>query len=130
MHTYTVRFQIEDVLLLNFSNFGARFYSKMSKFYVVKFLLKSFLARFYLELYSICNTQSLTYFSRAHRRDVFSKIGMGNVSDITKKKCPQLTCIRTHACNSVYEGSHCSALFIGCVKYFFVCKMVYLCHYF
>ena len=35
---YTVKFQIEDALLLNFSNFGARFYSKISKFYVVKFL--------------------------------------------------------------------------------------------
>ena len=34
----TVKFQIEDALLLNFSNFGARFYSKISKFYVVKFL--------------------------------------------------------------------------------------------
>ena len=35
---HTVKFQIEDALLLNFSNFGARFYSKISKFYVVKFL--------------------------------------------------------------------------------------------
>ena len=34
----TVKFQIEDALLLNFSSFGACLYSKISKFYVVKFL--------------------------------------------------------------------------------------------
>ena len=32
----------------------------------------------------LCNTQSLTDFSRAPRRDIFSKIGMGNVRGITK----------------------------------------------
>ena len=37
-HVLTVKFQKEDALLLNFSNFGAGFYSKISKFYVVKFL--------------------------------------------------------------------------------------------
>ena len=32
----------------------------------------------------LCYTQSLTDFSRAPRRDIFSKIGMGNVRGITK----------------------------------------------
>ena len=55
----TVKFQIEDALLLNFSSFGARFYSKILKFYVVKFtFLRAsiqtapiFEPLFYLELY-------------------------------------------------------------------------------
>ena len=40
-------------LLLNFSSFGARFYSKISTFYVVKFLKNHFFARFYSNRASI-----------------------------------------------------------------------------
>ena len=42
----------------------------------------------------LCDTQSLTDFYRAHHRNIFSKIGMGNVRRMSKK-CPQLTSIRT-----------------------------------
>ena len=61
----------------------------------------------------LCNTQSLTDFSRAPHRDIFSKIGMGNVRGITNP---------SHAYNSAYQGSHYSAFLIGCVKY---CSRLY-----
>ena len=37
----------------------------------------------------LCNTQSLTDFARAPRRDIFSKIGKSNVRQGHNKKCPQ-----------------------------------------
>ena len=47
--------------------------------------LKKFVKNWVLHKKSfLCNTQSLTDFSRAPRRDIFSKIGMGNVRGITK----------------------------------------------
>ena len=59
----------------------------------------------------------------------FSKLAWVMSGDRNNKKCPQLTIIWTHPChayNSVYQGSHCSALLIGCVKF---CSRLYMYYY-
>ena len=78
----------------------------------------------------LCNTRFLSNFPELPAEIFFRKLAwVMSGRQGHNKKYPQLTSIWTHPChayNSVYQGSHCSALLIGCVKY---CSRLYICRY-